>query len=88
VAGRVLVQIGGKEIMLSFIHALKDPKESVRMYTVEALGTIGTPDAIEQRMLVGPYLGMRAAPDYREYVYLANFGNPQKKFPGLRELKM
>jgi DNA-binding Lrp family transcriptional regulator len=37
----------------------------------------------EQKILVGPYLSMRAAPDYREYVYLANFRNPQKKFPGL-----
>jgi hypothetical protein len=37
----------------------------------------------EQKILVGPYLGMKAAPDYREYVCLANFGNPQKKFPGL-----
>jgi hypothetical protein len=37
----------------------------------------------EQKILVGPYLNMRAAPDYREYVYLANFHNPQKKFPGL-----
>jgi hypothetical protein len=40
-------------------------------------------DMYEQKTLVGPYLGMRAAPDYREYVYLANFRNPQKKFPGL-----
>jgi hypothetical protein len=37
----------------------------------------------EQKILVGPYLSMRAAPNYREYVYLANFRNPQKKFPGL-----
>jgi hypothetical protein len=37
----------------------------------------------EQKILVGPYLSIRAAPDYREYVYLANFRNPQKKFPGL-----
>jgi hypothetical protein len=37
----------------------------------------------EQKILVGPYLSMRAAPDYREYVYLANFRDPQKKFPGL-----
>jgi hypothetical protein len=37
----------------------------------------------EQKILVGPYLSMKAAPDYREYVYLANFRNPQKKFPGL-----
>jgi DNA-binding Lrp family transcriptional regulator len=37
----------------------------------------------EQKILVGPYLSMRAAPDYREYVYLANFRNPQKKFLGL-----
>jgi hypothetical protein len=37
----------------------------------------------EQKILVGPYLSMRAAPDYKEYVYLANFRNPQKKFPGL-----
>jgi hypothetical protein len=37
----------------------------------------------EQKILVGPYLSMRAAPDYREYVYLVNFRNPQKKFPGL-----
>jgi hypothetical protein len=37
----------------------------------------------EQKILVGPYLNMRAASNYREYVYLANFRNPQKKFPGL-----
>jgi hypothetical protein len=37
----------------------------------------------EQKILVGPYLSMRAASNYREYVYLANFRNPQKKFPGL-----
>jgi hypothetical protein len=37
----------------------------------------------EQKILVGPYLNMRAAPDYKEYAYLANFRNPQKKFPGL-----
>jgi hypothetical protein len=37
----------------------------------------------DQKILVGPYLSMRAAPNYREYVYLANFRNPQKKFPGL-----
>jgi hypothetical protein len=37
----------------------------------------------EQKILVGPYLSMRAASNYREYVYLANFCNPQKKFPGL-----
>jgi hypothetical protein len=37
----------------------------------------------EQKILVGPYLNMMAAFDYREYVYLANFQNPQKKFPGL-----
>jgi hypothetical protein len=37
----------------------------------------------EQKIMVGPYLSMKAAPDYREYVYLANFRNPQKKFPGL-----
>jgi hypothetical protein len=37
----------------------------------------------EQKILVGAYLSMRAAPNYREYVYLANFRNPQKKFPGL-----
>jgi hypothetical protein len=37
----------------------------------------------EQKILVGPYLSMRAAPDYREYVYLANFRNPQKRFLGL-----
>jgi hypothetical protein len=33
----------------------------------------------EQKILVGPYLSMRAAPDYREHVYLANFRNPQKE---------
>jgi predicted transcriptional regulator len=37
----------------------------------------------EQKILVGPYLSMRAAPNYREYMYLANFRNPQRKFPGL-----
>ncbi|MBU7023687.1 MAG: hypothetical protein HXS40_05920 [Theionarchaea archaeon] len=37
----------------------------------------------EQKILVGPYLSMRAAPDYREYMYLASFRDPQKKFPGL-----
>jgi hypothetical protein len=37
----------------------------------------------EQKILVGPYLSMKAASNYREYVYLANFHNPQKKFPGL-----
>jgi hypothetical protein len=37
----------------------------------------------EQKILVGPYLSMRAASNYREHVYLANFRNPQKKFPGL-----
>jgi hypothetical protein len=40
-------------------------------------------DMYEQKILVGPYLNMRAASNYREYVYLANFQNPQKKFPGL-----
>jgi hypothetical protein len=35
------------------------------------------------RSTVSRYLNMRAAPDYREYVYLANFRSPQKKFPGL-----
>jgi hypothetical protein len=42
-------------------------------------------ETYEQKILVGPYLNMRAAPDYREYVYLANFHNPQKKFPGLSQ---
>jgi hypothetical protein len=37
----------------------------------------------ERKILVGPYLNMRAAPDYREYVYLADFRDPQRKFPGL-----
>lgn len=37
----------------------------------------------EQKILIGPYLDMRAAPDYKEYVYLADFRDPQKKFPGL-----
>jgi hypothetical protein len=37
----------------------------------------------KQKILVGPYLSMRAASNYREYVYLANFRNPQRKFPGL-----
>jgi DNA-binding Lrp family transcriptional regulator len=39
----------------------------------------------EKKILVGPYLSMRAASNYREYVYLANFRNPQKRFPGLSQ---
>ncbi|MBU7022487.1 MAG: hypothetical protein HXS41_15675 [Theionarchaea archaeon] len=50
------------------------PRSTISRYLTEMYG---------QKILVGPYLSMRAAPNYREYVYLANFHNPQKKFPGL-----
>jgi hypothetical protein len=36
-----------------------------------------------QTSLLGPYLRMKATPTYREYVYLANFSDPKRKFTAL-----
>jgi len=35
-------------------------------------------------ILIGPYIEMKPAKDYREYVYLLNFSNPFSVLPGLK----
>jgi hypothetical protein len=40
-------------------------------------------EMLNQTSLLGPYLRMKATPTYREYVYLANFSDPKRKFAAL-----
>jgi hypothetical protein len=40
-------------------------------------------EMMNQTSLLGPYLRMKATPTYREYVYLANFSDPKRKFAAL-----
>jgi hypothetical protein len=40
-------------------------------------------EMLDQTSLLGPYLRMKATPTYKEYVYLANFSDPKRKFTAL-----
>jgi hypothetical protein len=40
-------------------------------------------EMLNRTSLLGPYLRMKATPTYREYVYLANFSDPRRKFTAL-----
>lgn len=43
-------------------------------------------DMYEREILVGPYILMKPAPNYKEYVYLLNFSNPYAAFEALEQL--
>jgi hypothetical protein len=40
-------------------------------------------EMLDQTSLLGPYLRMKPTPTYKEYVYLANFSDPKRKFTAL-----
>ena len=40
-------------------------------------------EMVDETSLLGPYLRMKPAPDYKEYVYLANFSDPKQTFTAL-----
>jgi hypothetical protein len=40
-------------------------------------------EMVNRTSLLGPYLRMKPTPTYREYVYLANFSDPKRKFTAM-----